>query len=91
MSKTIEAKIIDEAKYYKNLFGGKYYTKKKLGDTDFYDIWLAQDDNSSTQVVLLANKSNPKMCMPLTYGEVEELPKILKKAMSLIDGSPEED
>ena len=86
MSKIIEAVEINE-KSYKNKFGEKFSTKKKLGETDFYDIWLAQDSNAGIQVVLLANKEEPTKCIALTYDEVTSLPTILKKAMSFIDGS----
>lgn len=87
--KVVEA-VVNE-KTYKNMFGGKYNTKKKIGETDFYDIWLANDVNAGIQVVLLANKENPKLCVPFSYDEVSSLPKLMKKAMGYIDGSPEDE
>ena len=90
MRPVIEA-VINE-KTYKNMFGGKFNTKKKIGETDFYDIWIANDSNAGIQVVLIANKNNPKLCIPLTYDDISELRVSLKKALNFISGeSLEED
>lgn len=85
-NKIIEAVVIDEAKTYKNMFGGRFNTKKKVGETDFYDVWIAQDVNAGIQIVLLADKNNPKSCVALSWDEVESLPGILKKALTDIHG-----
>ena len=90
MRPVIEA-VINE-KTYKTMFGGKFNTKKKIGETDFYDIWIANDSNAGIQVVLIANKNNPKLCIPLTYDDISELRVSLKKALNFISGeSLEED
>ncbi len=90
MRPVIEATINE--KTYKNMFGGKFNTKKKIGETDFYDVWIANDSNAGIQVVLIASKNNPKLCIPLTYNDISELRVQLKKALNFVSGeSLEED
>lgn len=77
--KIVEAQINE--KTFKNMFGGEFRAKRKIGETDFYTVWIADDVNAGIPVIVLTHKNIPKLTVPLTWGELEELPGILKKAI----------
>ena len=73
----------DVAVYEKTVNGketGRYTTKKHIGEVERFDLWTAEDLNTGNQVLLIVDKDNPKVHIPIDAASANELPALVKKA-----------
>ncbi len=65
---------------------GRYATKKHVGEVSKFDLWTAEDLNTGNQVLLIVDKDNPKVHIPIDAASAAELPQLVKKATRFFGG-----
>lgn len=59
---------------------GRYATEKHVGEVERFDLWTAEDLNTGNKVLLIVDKDNPKVHIPIDAASANELPALVKKA-----------
>lgn len=59
---------------------GRYATEKHVGAVERFDLWTAEDLNTGNKVLLIVDKDNPKVHIPVDVASASELPALVKKA-----------